>query len=245
MNSAKPFTVHSSRTIMFAELAQVMDYAVVHDNRFLQALRENIINKRTRVNQEKTERLLVKLYGFDQEEPAFKCFKYFWARAEAAEKSVLALLFCIGRDYLLGESISVVLSTPIGEKVSTEKLEANVEALHPKQFSDNTCGSIARNIVSSWKQAGYISGKVKSIRTQTKPGYLAVTFALLLSYLNGGRGDFIMKSKWVKALGIGEEQVRELAFEAAKRDLLQYQFAGTVTTITFSNLLTKLGIHGI
>jgi hypothetical protein len=66
-----------------------------------------------------------------------------------------------------------------------------------------------------------------------------------LSYLNDDRGDFILSSKWVKALGIEESQVRDLAFEAAKRNLLHYQFSGAVTTISFQNLFQKLEIHGI
>lgn len=237
-------TIHTGRTIMFAELSKVMDHAML-DDRYLDALNDNITNKRTKSNQYLTNLRLTKLYGFDLSNPTFKCLSYFWKISEEQDKPILALLYALSNDYLLSESILVVLSTPTGEKVSTGKLEANIEALHPGRFSDNTRRSIAQNIASSWKQAGYITGKVKNIRTQTHPGYLAVTLALLLSYLNGDRGDFILKSKWVKALGIGEEQVREMAFEAAKRDLLQYQFAGAVTTISFTNLFNKLGIHGI
>jgi hypothetical protein len=237
-------TIHTSRTLMFAELTRVMDHAA-QDDRYLESLKENVTNKSTKSNQEKTLRYLTQLYGFNHNELAFKCFKYFWQQAAELEKPLLALLYALDNDYLLSESIPVVLSTPTGEKVSTGKLEANIEALHPGRFSDNTRRSIAQNIASSWKQAGYITGKIKNIRTQTHPSYLVVSLALLLSYLNGDRGDYILKSKWVKGLGIGEDQVRELAFEAAKRDLLQYQFAGAVTTISFSNLLNKLGIHGI
>lgn len=237
-------TIHTGRTIMFAELSKVMDHAM-QDDRYLDSLSDNITNKRTKTNQYLTNLRLTKLYSFDLSNPTFKCFSYFWKISEQQDKPILALLYALSNDYLLSESLPVVLSTPTGEKVTTGKLEANIEALHPGRFSDNTRRSIAQNIASSWKQAGYITGKVKNIRTQTHPGYLAVTLALLLSYLNGDRGDFILKSKWVKALGIREEQVRELAFEAAKRDLLQYQFAGAVTTITFTNLLNKLDIHGI
>lgn len=237
-------TIHTSRTLMFAELARVMDHAA-QDDSYLESLKENVTNKRTKTNQEKTLRYLTQLYGFDKMDPVFQCFKYFWQQSAVTDKPILALLYALRNDYLLSESIPVVLSTPTGEKVSTGKLETSIEALHPGRFSDNTRRSIAQNIASSWKQAGYITGKVKNIRTQTHPGYFVVTLALLLSYLNGDRGDFILKSKWVKALGIGEEQVRELAFEAAKRDLLQYQFAGAVTTISFTNLFHKLGIYGI
>jgi hypothetical protein len=241
---AKPTTIHTSRTLMFAELARVMEFAA-QDDTYLDSLNDNVTNKLTKSNQEKTNRYLTQLYGFDLNSAAFKCFKHFWQGAGEGDKPILALLYAVGNDYLLSESSSVVMSTSIGEKVTIEKLEENLDAHHPNRFSDNTRRSVAQNIASSWKQAGFITGKVKNIRTQPEVDYLVVAFALLLAYLNGDRGDFLLKSKWAKALGIGEDKIRELAFEAAKRDLLQYQSAGEVTTISFQKLLDKLSIHGI
>ena len=104
---------------------------------------------------------------------------------------------------------------------------------------------MAQNLASSWKQAGFITGKVKNIRTQPEINYLVLAFAFLLAYLNGIRGDFILKSDYVKALSLAERMSRSLATEAGKRDLLQYQFAGNVTSITFNNLLQKLNIDGL
>jgi len=237
-------TIHTSRTIMFAELSRVMDHGIQKDS-FLDALSDNVINKRTKSNLSKTSHLLTKLYGFNNQDPAFRCFKYLWGLAEANDKPILALLYSIGNDYLLSESIPTVIETHIGDKVAIHKIEENIEALHPKLFTENTRRSAAQNIASSWKQAGYITGKVKNIRTQANPSYLVVTLALLLPYLNGDKGDFILSSKWVKALGISEAEIRDRAFEAAKRDLLQYQYAGSVTTIYFQNLFNKLDIHGL
>jgi hypothetical protein len=230
--------------MMFSELAKVMDYAA-QDDGYWNALRENVINKRTRVNQDKTQALLLQLYGFDPEQPAFRCFKYFWQQAETAEKPLLTLLYAISGDYLLAESIPVVLSTAVGEKVSVEKFRTNLDAHHPSRFSELSQEAIAQRLASSWKQAGYITGKVKSIRSQTGPGYRVVAFALLLSWLSGSRGNYILQSQWVKALDLRETQLRDLAFEASKRDLLQYQYSGAVTVISFNNLMEKLGIHGL
>ncbi len=236
-------TIHTSRTLMFSELAKVMDHAL-QDDRYLESIQENVINKRTKSNQEKTFRYLTQLYGFDTEAPAFKCFKYFWQQVENQDKPLLAVLYAINRDYLLTESIPLIISTPIGEKVSIEKLIESLDHQHPNRFSVNTSRSIAQNIASSWKQAGYITGKVKNIRTQVLPSYQIIAFALVLAYLNGERGEYLMKSKWVSALGINETLIRDLAYEAAKRDLLHYQFAGAVTTVSFQNLFNKIGIHG-
>ena len=121
----------------------------------------------------------------------------------------------------------------------------NIEKFHPKRFTDNTLRSVAQNIASSWKQAGFISGKVKNIRTQPEINYKVVAFAMLLSFLEGDRGDFIMHSNCVNALCLGETKLRELTVEASKRDYLQYQFAGSVTSISFDKMINKIGLDAI
>ena len=241
---SKVKSVHTSRTMMFAELSKVMDHAI-YDDMYLESLNQNIANKKTKTNQDKTTGYLKQLYGFDVKYNPFKVFKYFWQIAPENDKPVLTLLYAIGEDILLGESYPVVASTKPGDKVTVEKLEENIESQYHGKYSENTKRSLAQNIASSWKQAGFITGKVKSIRTQPDIGYHAVSFAFLMAYFNGDRGDFILTSKWSKALCLGETQIRELAIEGAKRDLLQYQFAGSVTAISFNNLFTKLGMDGI
>ena len=236
-----PTTIHTSRTLMFTELSKVMDHAL-HDDRYLESLNENIVNKLTKSNQKKTTGFLKQLYDFDISFPPFICFKYFWQITDVKNKPILSLLYALSKDYLLGESMYVILSTGIGEKVRIEKLEKNIEVYHPKRFTEKTIQSAARNIISSWKQAGYITGKVRNIRTQPNHCYHSVAFAFLMAYLNDYKGDFILSSKWVQALAISESLIRELANEAAKRDLLQYQYAGSVTTISFNNLFKKLNI---
>ena len=234
-------TIHTSRTIMFAELSKVMDHAL-RDDRYLESLNENVASKLTKSNQKKTTGFLKQIYGFNVSFPPFICFKYFWQITDVKDRPVLSLLYALCKDYLLSESMFVVLSTGIGEKVKIEKLEETIEAHHPKRFTEKTRRSVAQRIASSWKQAGYIVGKVKNIRTQPNYCYHSVVFAFLMAYFNGDRGDFILSSKWVQTLAISEFQVRELASEAAKRDLLQYQYAGSVTTISFNNLFKKLNI---
>ena len=239
---SSPSTIHTSRTLMFEELAKVMDFGI-QDDSYQDSLDQNITNKATKKNLEKTNRYLRRLYSFDPHSPAFISFKYFWKIVDGEERPLLALLYALCNDFLLSESIPVVQGTAIGDKVRVEYFEENLEKGHPNRYSSITRKSVAKNLASSWKQAGYITGKVKSIRTKTSPSFLVVAFALLLSYLHGDRGDYILSSKWAQALDLNETTLRTQAFEAAKRDLLQYQFAGEVTTLSFHNLLNKLGIH--
>ena len=242
MNPTK--TAHTGRTIMFAELAKVMDHAIEDDN-YLDSLSQNVINKKTNSGIKETTHRLKKLYSFDLTYPPFKTLKYFWQICEEQDKPKLALLYAVGHDFLLAESIPVVVETKLGGKVTIEKLDENIVSNYPNRYSENTRRSIAQNIASSWKQAGFITGKVKNIRTQPDISYIVIAFAFFMAYLDGLRGDFILTSKWVKALSLSDSIVRELAIEAAKRDFMQYQFAGNVTAISFNNLTNKLEINGI
>jgi hypothetical protein len=236
-------TIHTSRTIMFAELAKVMNHGIESDN-YYDTLKQNVISKATQSGITKTSRYLKSLYDLDASQPQFMAFKHFWSIAHERDKPLLALIYAIGNDYQLKNSIPVINNTEIGKKVTVESIESNIENLYPQKYSANTKRSMAQNIASSWKQAGFITGKVKNIRTQPEINYLVLTFAIFMAYLNGLRGDFILTSDWVKALTLDERTIRSLAIEAAKRDLLQYQYAGSITSITFKNLLNKLNING-
>lgn len=237
-------TVHSSRTLMFAELAKVMDHGMQDDN-YIDSLSLNVINKATQSGIVKTSRYLKRLYDFDLTIPVFQAFKHFWEVANDTDKPIIALLYAVGNDYLLAESIPILNHARTGEKVTVEVLEENVESYYPDRYSRVTRRSIGKNLASSWKQAGFITGKVKNIRTQPDINYLVVAFAFLMAYLDGIRGDFILKSNWVKALSLDDKAIRSLAIEAGKRDILNYQYAGNVTSITFTNLFRKLDINGI
>lgn len=228
---------------MYAELEKVMAYALDGDN-FLESLRQNVTGKKSNSGVEKTANYLKQLYGFDLQCNVFVAFKYFWKIAEASERTLIAFLYAVHRDVILAESIQVLQSLKPGEKVMTELFEDVIERYHPHQYSANTRRSMAQNIASSWKQAGFIEGKVRNIKTQPAISYRVTCFAFLLAYLNGDRGDFIWGNKCVNALCLPESQLRELAIECAKNDFIQYHYAGNVTSISFTNLLNKIGING-
>ena len=240
----KPSTIHTARTLMFEELSKVMDFSIEKDN-YHESMAYNVFGKKSGDGIKKTTNFLSQLYSFDISNTPFKILKYFWQNTDENEKPIIALLFAIQQDYLLTESISVVTESKLLEKVEIEKIEANIEKYHPNRFTKNTLRSVAQNIASSWKQAGFITGKVKNIRTQPEVSYNCVAFAFIMAYLNGLRGDFIVSSKWVKALCLNENQLRELAIEASKRGLIQYQFSGNVTSITCNELFKKLEINDI
>lgn len=218
-----------------------MDFAIENKD-YTTPFNNNIIGKKSNSGIIKTNRYLKQLYGFDLSDPIFKAFEYFWRVSEENEKRLLSIIYSISRDVLLAESVDVIRDTIVGEKAAIETLETNIENYNPNRFSPNTRKSMAQNIASSWKQAGFIEGKVKNIRHQPDINYRVACFAFLLAYLKGDRGDYIWSSLATKALCLSEKKLRELAIECSNRDLMQYQYAGSVTSISFNNLLNKIGI---
>lgn len=229
---------------MFAELEKIMDFAVETGD-FAAALQQNVTGKKSGSGVEKTGKFLRTLYSFDNSYLPFIAFKYFWKEAEAAIRPLISLIYAVNHDTLLTESIDVVLNTNVGEKAPIELFENNIEKYHPTKYSPRTRKSMAQNLASSWKQAGFIEGKTRNIRRQPEISYQVACFAFLLAYLKGDRGEFIWNGTGVKALCLTESSLRELAIECAKRDLMEYQHAGSVTSISFRNLLTKTGIDAI
>jgi hypothetical protein len=68
-------------------------------------------------------------------------------------------------------------------------------------------------------------------------------FAFFLAFILGDRGEYVFNNSIVKSLCISENNLRDLAVEAAKQDLLQYQYGGSVTSFAFTQLLSKLAIQ--
>ncbi|HOD62053.1 MAG TPA: hypothetical protein PKG96_08130, partial [Bacilli bacterium] len=169
---------------MFKELQKVMNHGLDNDD-YVDAIKQNVFNKATKSGVSYTAKFLRRLYDFDMSLPTFKAFKHFWYIADEREKPLLAIIYAIGNDYQLKNSIPVINNTEIGKKVTVESIESNIENLYPQKYTNNTLRSMAQNIASSWKQAGFITGKVKNIRTQPEINYLVLTFAIFMAYLNG------------------------------------------------------------
>jgi hypothetical protein len=239
----KPKSIHGARTMMYAELEKVMAYSM-DTGLYLDAMGENVFGKKSSDGIKQTKGFLKRLYGFELSNQNFVAFEYFWKICDSNERPLIAFIYAINNDELLAESIDVLKGVNPGDKANIEKFEEMIESNHPNKYSPKTRRSMAQNIASSWKQAGFIQGKVKNIRSQPDITYRVACFAFLLAYLNGNRGEFIWNGIGVKALCLPESKLRELALECTRKDLMHYQYAGSVTAISFTNLLNKIGING-
>ncbi len=229
--------------MMLPELTRIMAHGL-NQSTYQDSLADNVAGKRSKTNKDKTNRYLKQLYSFDLSDSSFLAFQWFWQHSPDSTHPLLALLYAIRNDFLLAGSIDVVILAPITQKVPVGDFETDLENRHHGRYSSNTLRSIAQNLAASWKQAGFIEGKVKNIRVRPEIGYHAISFALLLAYLEGMRGEFLITSNYIRALCLPESKVRELIGEASKRDILQYQYSGHVTSIVFPHLLKLIGIDG-
>ena len=182
----KPITIHTSRTIMSTELIEVMDYPK-GDSNYFEIMEDNVFNKKTESSKKKTIGYLTQLYNFQKENKKFLCLENYWNKIDQKEKPLLALLFALSEDYLMEESVDFVKAINNNSKASIEAFESNIEHYHPHRFTPKTLRSVSQNVASSWKQGGYILGKVKNVRTVHSPSYLAVAFAFLMAYIDGSR----------------------------------------------------------
>jgi hypothetical protein len=224
---------------MSAELIEVMDYPRGNLDYF-EIMEDNVFNKKTESSKKKTISYLTQLYSFKKEDRKFLSLEDYWNKIGDNEKPLTALLFAVSKDYLMQESVDFVKSVKQREKASKEEFEANIEHYHPHRFSRTTLGSVSRNVVSSWKQAGYIVGKMKNIRTECSPSYFTVSFAFLMAYLDGARGDYLFNHPSVRALDASREEILTLIKAASDRGLLNFNRSGASMVISFENYLKDL-----
>lgn len=227
---------------MSNELATIMAHAT-HTG-FITALSDNVTGKATKFNEVKTNSFLRKLYVFNPDEASFNSFQYFWNQISSDSRPLLALIYAMGRDFLLRESLDIISEVPLGERATVDLFIANIQKHHPGKYSDATCRSTAQNIASSWKQAGFLEGKIKNLRAKPQLSSAIIAFALVLAYLSGLRGEQLLESLWMNALMLQEDEKRSLIHRAAVDGYLHYQYSGTITVIDFKELFQMLNIYG-
>jgi len=235
----KPHTVHTSRTMMFNELNALISHRVFDEAGIVEL---NVFNKTTKSSIINTMKYLTSLYDFKMQGELWKAFTYLWEIAEDKDRRLMSLLYAVKNDSLLQLSIPVVMNTPKGRKVTVEAIRQQIEIAFPGRFTINTLLSAAQNIASSWKQAGYIEGKVRNIRVAVNPAYTTVLFALYLGKLNELAGEKLLKSEWVQVLELSETKLKGLVAEAAMKDLISYKHGGGIVAINFDKLINQINL---
>jgi hypothetical protein len=236
-------SVHTGRTMMLTELRLLLDHvavsASVHDY-VTSIVEENVLGKPTRAARQQTMQRLRDLYGVDPACTLFRLLRQFWSAAPES-RPMLAFLVASARDSLLRDMTPFIQTIPLGQLVISTAIVQELATKYPQRFSTSTLLSTARNLASTWSQAGYLHGRSNKVRTQPQISPGVTAFALLIGYLAGLRGSLLLDSIWTRLLDCTMNKVVELATEASKQGWLNFKASGSVIEISFPGVLTELG----
>jgi len=232
---------HLARTMMLEELKLLLSFVDDPDAGKSEYLRsiidDNCLGKRSVRTRKLTARYLLGLYILDPDITLFRSLRYFWER-DAEGQPLLAMTCAIARDSILKSSEPFIQRFTAGQYVTREALEEFIDNLETGRFSPATLKSTAQNINSSWTQSGHLQGRVKKVRSQPKATPGAVSYALLLGYLSGVRGESLYNTEYAKLLDCSMEQAIELSTEASRKGWIVLKRLGSVIEVLFPILLS-------
>ena len=96
----------------------------------------------------------------------------------------------------------------------------------------------AQNINATWTKSGHLKGRVKKTRSQPKATCGSMSYALLLGYLQGARGESLLNTEFTGLLDCSFERLSEFATEASRKGWIVFKRLGNVIEVRFPNLLT-------
>ena len=235
----EPVSIHTSRTIMLQELSTLMGASrpdAAYDELRRLVVDENVTLKRTDSTRRETFRRLRELYGLRRDLIVYRALRDLWSSDEL-DRPMLALLCAAARDPLLRSTAPAVLEQPEGATVTPQMLEEALQDTYPDRYSPIIRANIGRHAISSWAQAGHLSGRTLKKRARPVAGAAATAYALLLGHLCDRRGMFLFDTFWTRILDQQPSAIRSLAFAASQRGFLEYRQAGDVVQVGFSHLM--------
>ncbi|MFZ5764628.1 MAG: hypothetical protein ACOY4H_03420 [Thermodesulfobacteriota bacterium] len=233
---------HLSRTMMLTELHALLDY--VSSSNATRAdyagaiVENNCLAKRTVKNRLISKRYLVELYSLDPNLVLFRALLFFWRR-DPNGFPLLALLCVYARDSLLRASAKYILPLAEGMSVNRKAMEGFLDSLDPGRYSPGKLASNAKNINSTWTQSGHLSGRTNKLRVKANPTAGSVSYALLLGYLAGSRGQALFQTEYTKLLDCTFDKAIELAEEASRKGWIVFKRVGDVIDVLFPNLINQ------
>ncbi len=232
---------HTSRTIMFKELALLLEDQEPNASRdaYVSAIiDENCLGKRTVSTRKLTCQRLSELYGLNPSIPIFRILRHLW-QVDENGRPLLAFITALARDPLLRVTSTTILQIPNGEELMRQKLMDSLRQSVENRLNTGTLDTTVRNISSSWTQSGHLKGRVRKIRQKVKPTPVVTAYSLLLAYILGARGSGLFNTLWAKVLDTPAEELIYLAIEAKRLGFLDLSQAGGVIEVSFTRMLTE------
>lgn len=185
-----------------------------------------------------TYRYLVDLYSLDRTNILFRALLSFWNR-DIDGQPLLALLCTYARDSIFRSTAPFILKLPEAAIITRTSLEEFIDSQEPGRFSKATLKSTAQNINSTWTKSGHLSGRAKKVRSRANPTAGSVSYALLLGYLTGVRGQALFQTEYTKLLDCTFDKAIELSQEASRKAWIVFKRVGDVIEVLFPTLINQ------
>jgi hypothetical protein len=232
---------HTSRTMMFEELASLLFHAgreATRDDYRYQVLELNCLEKRTAANRRLTLQRLSELYALDPNVLIFRIMRNLW-NVDESGRPILALLMSMARDPLLRLTAPPIIQLRSGEELSRQTFISALEQGTGSRFNEATLDKIIRNTASTWTQSGHLSGRCRKVRQAVKPTPSVLTFAMVLGHLQGIRGAGLFSTEWAQVLDLDVDNLIFLAMDAKRLGFLDVKVSGKVVEVSLSRLFVE------
>ncbi len=199
-------------------------------------LADNCLGKRSSRARSLAFRHLKSLYGLDHSIPLFRAMRHFWGR-DPEGQPLLACLMAYARDSILRQTAPFILRMQCGQTLLRSDLEEYLDLEEEGRFSKATLQSMVRNVAATWTHAGHLEGRSRKVRATAYATPGAVSFALLMGYVSGARGETLFETEYAKLLDCSPDRAIELAESASRRGWIVVKRIGSVIEVLFPNLL--------
>ena len=240
---------HTSRTIMLDEIAALLRVSTPSasraDYRAL-IIEQNCLAKRTVSNRRLSDQRLGELYGLDPRVMLFRLMRRFW-EADEQGRPLLALLLSLARDPLLRMTAAPIIRLRAGEELGRQALTDALNRQTGSRFNDASLDKIVRNTAASWTQSGHLKGRSRKTRQAVRPTAEVATYALVLGYVLGVRGNALLETLWVKVLDVIGDELINVAMDAKRAGYLDLKVSGGVVEVMLDRLFTgeeRRVLHG-
>jgi hypothetical protein len=229
---------HTSRTMMFEELRQVLQATAPEARRadYAAAIIDgNCLSKPTGATRRLTNQRLGELYGLDPAIPLFRILRRLWDVGHEG-RPLLALLAAMARDPLLAATCPAIIFLPANAELLRDAMKSALRAVVGNRLNDSTLDKVCRNAASTWAQSGHLEGRTFKKRRIVVASPATAAFAIYLGNAAGFRGAEIFSCAWLRALDCDPSRARHLAVEAKRLSLLDLRMSGDVVEFNLSRL---------
>lgn len=196
---------------------------------------DNVLGKKTASTRHWAYKKLRELYALDPSMPVFRELRARW-EAGGDGRPLLALLAALARDSLLRASVPVLTAAKPGALVLREAFRASMVQARGDRFSDETIKAIVSHLYTSWTESGHLTGKRERARAQVSPTTAATTYALVLGYMTGSRGELLFSTLWTSVLDAPAAVLHDQAKEASRLGWLTYRGIGNIVDVSFPGM---------